>query len=101
MLTHIPDKGQVTTRYYRWYANRPRGIRRHAEPTSADAPALIVTAPRLARRSHIGPALLGEDPPRGRPDDPRRGQRSHDRPPDRTRAPRAVCEASPFFHSRN
>ena len=28
MLTHIPDKGQVTTRYYGWYANRPRGTRR-------------------------------------------------------------------------
>jgi PAS domain S-box-containing protein len=38
----------VALRYYGWYANRPRGIRRHAEPTSADAPALIVPAPRLA-----------------------------------------------------
>ena len=28
VLTHIPDKGQVTTRYYGWYANRPRGLRR-------------------------------------------------------------------------
>jgi hypothetical protein len=53
VLTHIPDTGKVTTRYYRWYANRPRGIRRHAEPTSADAPALIVTAPRLARRAKL------------------------------------------------
>ena len=26
VLVHIPDKGQVTTRYYGWYANRPRGI---------------------------------------------------------------------------
>lgn len=26
VLTHIPDKGQVTTRYYKvWYANRPAG----------------------------------------------------------------------------
>jgi hypothetical protein len=32
VLTHIPDKGQVTTRYYGWYANRPRGMRRRAEP---------------------------------------------------------------------
>lgn len=24
-------KGHVTTRYYGWYANRPRGMRRHAE----------------------------------------------------------------------
>ena len=26
VLRHIPDKGHVTTRYYGWYANRPRGI---------------------------------------------------------------------------
>ena len=26
LLVHIPDKGHVTTRYYGWYANRPRGI---------------------------------------------------------------------------
>jgi hypothetical protein len=28
IVTHIPDKGQVMTRYYGWYANRPRGVRR-------------------------------------------------------------------------
>jgi hypothetical protein len=28
VLTHIPDKRQVTQRYYGWYANRPRGVRR-------------------------------------------------------------------------
>ena len=27
VLVHIPDKGQVTRRYYGWYANRPRGMR--------------------------------------------------------------------------
>ena len=32
VLVHIPDKGHVTTRYYGWCANRPRGIRHHAEP---------------------------------------------------------------------
>jgi hypothetical protein len=48
VLTHIPDKGQVTTRYYGWYANRPRGRRRRAESVRADAPVPIVTAPRLA-----------------------------------------------------
>jgi Putative transposase len=37
VLTHIPDKGQVTTRYYGWYGNRPRGRRRQAEPAAADA----------------------------------------------------------------
>jgi len=48
VLVHIPDKGQVTTRYYGWYANRPRGLRRQAEPAGADTSAPIVTAPRLA-----------------------------------------------------
>jgi len=46
VLVHIPDKGQVTTRYYGWYANRPRGMRRLAEP--APAPPAILPAPRLA-----------------------------------------------------
>ena len=46
VLVHIPDKGHVTTRYYGWYANRPRGMRRQAEP--APAPPAIVPAPRLA-----------------------------------------------------
>ena len=47
-LTHIPDKGQVTTRYYGWYANRPRGIRRQAEPVGASTPIPIVPARPLA-----------------------------------------------------
>ena len=48
VLTHIPDKGQVTTRCYGWYASRSRGMRRRAQPAAADAPAPIVAAPRLA-----------------------------------------------------
>ena len=48
MLVHIPDQGHVTTRYYGWYANRPRGMRRQAEPATAGAPPAIVPAPRLA-----------------------------------------------------
>ncbi len=47
VLVHIPDKGHVTTRYYGWYANRPRGRRRREEPAAAGAPA-IIPAPRLA-----------------------------------------------------
>lgn len=47
LLVHIPDKGHVTTRYYGWYANRPRGRRRQAEPAPS-APPAIVSAPRLA-----------------------------------------------------
>ena len=48
VLVHIPDKGHVTTRYYGWYANRPRGMRGTAEPTAAAVPPAIVPAPRLA-----------------------------------------------------
>jgi energy-coupling factor transporter ATP-binding protein EcfA2 len=50
VLAHIPDKGQVTTRYYGWYANRPRGMRRRAASAGAEAdgPVPIVIAPRLA-----------------------------------------------------
>jgi len=46
VLVHIPDKGHVTTRYYGWYANRPRGMRQ-AEPAPC-GPTAIVAAPRLA-----------------------------------------------------
>ena len=46
VLVHIPEKGHVTTRYYGWYANRPRGMRGKAE--SAAVPPAIVPAPRLA-----------------------------------------------------
>lgn len=48
VLVHIPDKGHVTTRYYGWYANRPRGMRRQAEPAPAEAPPAIAPAPTLA-----------------------------------------------------
>ena len=44
---HIPEKGHVTTRYYGWYASRPRGMRRQAEPAPTALPT-IVSAPRLA-----------------------------------------------------
>ncbi len=30
VVSHIPTKGQVLQRYYGWYANRTRGIRRRA-----------------------------------------------------------------------
>jgi len=48
VLVHIPDKGHVTTRYYGWYANRPRGMRRQAEPAGADTLVPMVVAPALA-----------------------------------------------------
>ena len=48
VLVHIPDRGHVMTRYDGWYANRPRGMRRQAEPVAAAAPPVIAPAPRLA-----------------------------------------------------
>ena len=48
VLVHIPDKGHVTTRYYGWYANRPRGMRGKLAPAAAETPPAIVPAPRLA-----------------------------------------------------
>ena len=48
VLVHIPDKGHVTTRYYGWYANRPRGMREQAALAAAAGPPAIVPAQRLA-----------------------------------------------------
>lgn len=42
------NKGHVTTRYYGWYANRPRSMRRQAAPVALEAPPVILPAPRLA-----------------------------------------------------
>ncbi|MFN9309645.1 transposase, partial [Gemmatimonas sp.] len=47
VLVHIPDKGHVTTRYYGWYANRPRGTRGKAATATADGPPAMVAAARL------------------------------------------------------
>jgi len=38
VLVHIPDTGRVTTRYDGWDANRPRAMRRQAEPAEAERP---------------------------------------------------------------
>jgi hypothetical protein len=48
VLVHSPNKGHVMTRFYGWYANRPRGMRGKAAPAAADGPPAIVPAPRLA-----------------------------------------------------
>lgn len=48
VLVHIPDKGHVTTRYYGWYANRPRGTRGKAAPATADGPPTMFAALQLA-----------------------------------------------------
>ena len=44
LVTHIPDPGQVLTRYDGWYANRTRGIRRRAGGADAPPP-IAITAP--------------------------------------------------------
>ncbi|MEK7667130.1 MAG: transposase [Gemmatimonadota bacterium] len=43
LLTHIPDPGQVMTRYYGWYASRTRGMRRRqaAGGVAAEEPVAI------------------------------------------------------------
>ena len=78
VLTHIPDKGQVTTRYDGWDANRPRGMRRQAEPAAVDSPAPLVPAPRLPPTD--------DGPKRSRPDDPQRTPPDERPHPDHTRA---------------
>jgi len=47
-LSKLPEQDSITTRYYGWYANRPRGMRRQAEPAAVDAPPMIIPAPRVA-----------------------------------------------------
>lgn len=56
LVTHIPDPHPVLTRYYGWYANRTRGMRRRALGADGErAPPVEVAAPvsiplREARR---------------------------------------------------
>ena len=44
VVSHIPNKGQVLQRYYGWYANRTRGIRRRTA-THRQASASAVEVP--------------------------------------------------------
>ena len=48
VLVHSPNKGHVMTRFYGWYANRPRRMRDKAAPAAADGPPTMVAAARLA-----------------------------------------------------
>lgn len=49
VVSHIPNKGQVLQRYYGWYANRTRGIRRRADvPDQAPTVAAEAAPPALA-----------------------------------------------------
>ena len=52
LVAHIPDKGQVMQRYYGWYANRTRGIRRRQAVGAEDnGPPVVFAEPvDLSRR---------------------------------------------------
>jgi hypothetical protein len=53
VVSHIPNKGQVLQRYYGWYANRTRGIRRRTgvpEPAPAVAAEAVPAALADVRR---------------------------------------------------
>jgi len=63
LITHIPDRGQVMTRYYGWYASRTRRVRRRQAADSAQVEEPVaITDPvswslRAARRSSPGSSL--------------------------------------------
>ena len=64
MVSHIPDKGQVLQRYYGWYANRTRGIRRrtatHGQASASAVevepvpPGLLVRTYQTLRETDLG-----------------------------------------------
>ncbi len=52
VVTHIPNKHQVMTRYYGWYANRSRGTRRRtAEVDGAPTPVPVAASEPLPLRA--------------------------------------------------
>lgn len=58
LVTHIPDQHQVMTRYYGWYANRPRGERTQLAARAAE-PAPIAVAQREDLTFRASPAPVG------------------------------------------
>jgi hypothetical protein len=54
VASHIPNKGQVLQRYYGWYANRTRGIRRragaHEQPPAVETESVPPSLPEARRR---------------------------------------------------
>jgi len=64
VVVHIPDKGHVTTRYYGWYANRPRGIPfRHARQGGDRGSGRAARdRPRATTRADRGQPPMGEGP---------------------------------------
>jgi len=60
VVSHIPTKGQVLQRYYGWYANRTRAIRRRAGvPEPAPAVAAEAVPAALALGGAAAPDLRG------------------------------------------
>lgn len=57
-VTSRSDKGRVTTRYYDWYANRPRGMRGKAESEAVAAPLSVVPAPSPLSTNSCGPRSI-------------------------------------------
>ncbi|MBI2536056.1 MAG: transposase [Gemmatimonadetes bacterium] len=89
VVSDIPNKGQVLQRYYGWYANRTRGIRRRAgvpEPAPAVAAEAVLPALAQARQR------WAEDRPDPRPPAPQRAPR-----PPRAPTP-AAADGSPHSH---
>ena len=84
-------------------ADRPRAPRPSTRPEVPERrlarPGSLVGAVWCVQRSQIGPEPRGDGPRHGRPDDRRRRQTSPRPPRNRTRAPRAACRASPYFHN--
>ena len=80
VLVHIPDQGQVTTRDYGWYANRPRGHAGKTAPAAALLPQVFELG-RLTKSCRVdcrrvgalmvfrsrGPSLHVSGDPRHRP----------------------------------
>ena len=62
VVSHIPNKGQVLQRYYGWYANRTRGIRRKGGPHEQPPVVAVVEAeavpPALAQARRRWAELL-------------------------------------------
>ena len=67
VTSHIPDKGQVTVRYYGLYGNAHRGKARKAQPDKHPFIIIEQECPRVPRRGWAGVRLGRDDPesPRG------------------------------------
>jgi hypothetical protein len=53
LLTHIPDPGQVMTRYHGWYASRTRGTRARLAHLASDGRRLTASRSTSPSRSRI------------------------------------------------